>query len=66
MPLPLVLATACAFDAHVTWLVRPDVEVSVYVPVAVNCSLLPYVREVLEAPIVIEESTIPVPLSPID
>jgi hypothetical protein len=41
MPLALMLATAGALDAQVTWLVRLAVELSLYVPVAVNCSLAP-------------------------
>jgi hypothetical protein len=41
MPPALMLATAGALDAQVTWLVRLAVDVSLYVPVAVNCSLAP-------------------------
>ena len=39
-PAPM-LATAGALDAQVTWPVRPAIEVSLYVPVAVNGSLAP-------------------------
>jgi hypothetical protein len=63
MPLALTLATAGALDDQVTWLVRLAVELSLYVPVAVNCSLAPEAMEPLFAPMLIEESTMPVPVS---
>ena len=63
MPLALMLATAGALDAQVTWLVRLAVEVSLYVPVAVNCSLAPEAMDPLPAPMLIDESTMPVPVS---
>ena len=36
-----IVATEAVADAQVTWLVRLAVEPSVYVPVAVNCSVRP-------------------------
>jgi len=41
IPLAFMLATVGALDAQVTWLVRLAPELSLYVPVAVNCSLAP-------------------------
>src|SRR5256885_1245698 len=36
------LATPVADDVHVTWVVRFCVEPSVYVPVAENCTVVPF------------------------
>ena len=62
-PPALMLATAGALDAQVTWPVRLAVEVSLYVPVAVNGSLAPWARDALLAPMSMDESTMPVPAS---
>src|SRR5271157_4074404 len=40
-PAVVIVATDVVADAHVTWLVRFAVELSEYVPVAVNCSVRP-------------------------
>ncbi len=37
----MIVATDVVAEAHVTWLVRSCVELSEYVPVAVNCSVRP-------------------------
>ena len=38
----MIVATAGVADAHVTWLVRFCVLLSLYVPVAVNCCVVPF------------------------
>src|SRR5271166_5954489 len=40
-PAVVIVATDVVAEAHVTWLVRFAVELSEYVPVAVNCSVSP-------------------------
>ena len=40
-PVLLIVATDMLAEAHVTWLVRSSVVLSEYVPVAVNCSVVP-------------------------
>ncbi len=40
-PALVIVATDAVAEAHVTWLVRFSVELSEYVPVAVNCSVRP-------------------------
>jgi hypothetical protein len=53
-PVPLIVATPVFDDLHVTWLVMLAVELSLYVPAAVNCSLPPFVIDPFGAIIAID------------
>jgi hypothetical protein len=55
-PEPLIVAAAVLEELHVTWLVMLAVELLLYVPVAVNCSLPPFVIELFGAVIAMEVS----------
>jgi hypothetical protein len=50
----LIVAAAVLEERHVTWLVMLAVELSLYVPVAVNCSLPPFVIDPFGAIIAID------------
>ena len=58
-----IAAVPGVLDAQAAWLVTGAVELSLYVPAAVNCSLVPNAIDGLLAVIAIDVSTIPVPAS---
>ena len=61
-----IVATEDVAEAHVTWLVRVCVELSEYVPVAVNCSVPPLATVGLAGETAIDRNTTALTVSTVE
>ncbi len=62
----MIVATEDVAEAQVTWLVKFCVELSEYVPVAVNCSVKPFATPGLAGVTAIDSSAAAVTVSSVD